>query len=718
MIDKISSAIIRWGFYLLFIVVPLILTPWNYELFEFNKMITVYILTIVITTAWIVKMAHNREIRIAKTPLDIPIIFFFASQLISSAFSIDPHVSWFGYYSRFNGGMWSVISYILLYYAFVSNFPKEKIQTLLKIILSTGAVVAFYGLLERMGIDKHLWVQDVQSRVFSTLGQPNWLAAYLVALLPLSMAKSLKSQAPNPKSQNTSYWSLGFVFWVLISLLFFFVLLSTRSRSGLLGFAVADALFWLLISIKHKPFTFSLRPFTFIHLAFALILFFNGSYVESIDKYFSFQSVKKLITTPSESTETQPAAPQPSGTLLEYGGTASSKIRQYVWTAAIDAWMNSPKNMAVGTGTETFAWTFFKYRPVEHNMVSEWDFLYNKAHNEYLNYLATTGIFGLGSYIIFICSFLFFSFKSIIYTRHPELVSGSRLNEMLKQVQHDNTEILSYALIAGWASILVTNFFGFSVVIIQVLFFLIPAILTVSYDPEIKSIPITGRISRIVLPFSLLLTLYLTVATLLYWYADTLYAKGYRANRQGAILAARQYLEHAITLRGSEPNYYDELANALSVIAVSDVSEGKTEEGANLARSAVEKNELSLAISPSNVNYWKTRTKIFYSLAEYNPEYLIYALEALRQAIDLSPNDPKILYNMAILYGRQNDTDTMIEYMEKAKSIKPNYRDAYVGLSVVYQDLGEIDKAKRELETYLSAVDPGDQDIQNRLEAL
>ena len=33
----IYNAIIKFSFYLLFILVPLILTPWNYELFEFKS---------------------------------------------------------------------------------------------------------------------------------------------------------------------------------------------------------------------------------------------------------------------------------------------------------------------------------------------------------------------------------------------------------------------------------------------------------------------------------------------------------------------------------------------------------------------------------------------------------------------------------------------------------------------------------------------------------
>ena len=57
------------------------------------------------------------------------------------------------------------------------------------------------------------------------------------------------------------------------------------------------------------------------------------------------------------------------------------------------------KAYLIGTGTETFAFAFYRYRPAGHNLTAN-GILYNKAHNEYLNYLATTGLFGLASYLL------------------------------------------------------------------------------------------------------------------------------------------------------------------------------------------------------------------------------------------------------------------------------------------------------------------------------
>jgi putative inorganic carbon (hco3(-)) transporter len=72
------------------------------------------------------------------------------------------------------------------------------------------------------------------------------------------------------------------------------------------------------------------------------------------------------------------------------------------------AWELTKKYPLFGSGVETFAYSYYNVRPVEHNLVTEWDFLYNKAHNEFLNYAATTGFVGSR------CLFIFSRFISLV----------------------------------------------------------------------------------------------------------------------------------------------------------------------------------------------------------------------------------------------------------------------------------------------------------------
>src|SRR5260221_3926443 len=93
---------ISFLFYALFFVVPFAFAGDTSELFEFNKMWLTYILTIGIFVIWVCKMILQRRIVIQRTPLDIFMGLFLLSQIISSIFSLDSYVSFWGYYSRFN----------------------------------------------------------------------------------------------------------------------------------------------------------------------------------------------------------------------------------------------------------------------------------------------------------------------------------------------------------------------------------------------------------------------------------------------------------------------------------------------------------------------------------------------------------------------------------------------------------------------------------------
>ncbi|PJE70140.1 hypothetical protein COU97_01330, partial [Candidatus Shapirobacteria bacterium CG10_big_fil_rev_8_21_14_0_10_48_15] len=215
---------------MLFFLTPLVMAPWTYELFEFNKIMLTFFLAAVIMAAWLVKMILAKKFIFRHTFWDWPLVIFLATQFLSFLVSIDQGTSWWGYYGRFNGGLLSLIVYAFLYWAWVSNLSLHSRRYVLHSLLAGATVAAGYGIAQHYGIDDQLWVQDVKNRVFSTLGQPNWLAAYLTAILPLAWFFTIsKSKSPLP---------------YFLSLIFTLCLLFTKSRSGLIGFGTAFAIFW------------------------------------------------------------------------------------------------------------------------------------------------------------------------------------------------------------------------------------------------------------------------------------------------------------------------------------------------------------------------------------------------------------------------------------------------------------------------------------------
>ena len=124
---------------------------------------------------------------------------------------------------------------------------------------------------------------------------------------------------------------------------------------------------------------------------------------------------------------------------------------------------------------------------------------------------------------------------------------------------------------------------------------------------------------------------------------------------------------------------------------------------------------MARSISPNNVNFWKSRTKIYYSFSSFDPVFNKAAIESLGKALTLSPNDPKIMYNLAILYGRGNDNTKAIDLLKNAIVAKPNYRDAYWALAIFYGEVKQPELAKTILTQYINRVDPTDKEFLEKL---
>ena len=74
----VADCFLKAGFNVLFFLTPLILIPLNYELFEFNKMIFVYLVTIIIVATWLVKMILARKLIFRRSFWNLPLLVFLA----------------------------------------------------------------------------------------------------------------------------------------------------------------------------------------------------------------------------------------------------------------------------------------------------------------------------------------------------------------------------------------------------------------------------------------------------------------------------------------------------------------------------------------------------------------------------------------------------------------------------------------------------------------
>ncbi|MCX6703921.1 MAG: O-antigen ligase family protein [Candidatus Woesebacteria bacterium] len=681
---KIFQKIIFWLFGILLFLVPLILWPFTSEVFEFNKMVLVYLMTVLITGTWVINMIVEKKFIFRRTILDIPLLVFLGSQLFSTLLSIDPGTSWFGYYSRFNGGMFSIISYCLLYWGFVTYFDAKRAIKLIYVTLVSATIVSAYGVMEHFGIDKKIWVQDVQSRIFSTLGQPNWLASWLIGLIPIVWAFMLNTKQ-NLKSKS---------FWVYFSLsvLLFWTLIFTKSRSGIVGFGVMYLVFWIGYFWTNKSeLKKYLIPFIIISSSLFIICLISGThFTPSIGKIFS------------KSTSTQAPVVPSGGTALETGGTESSAIRKIVWKGAVQVWLHYP---IFGTGVETFAYSYYLYRPAEHNSTSEWDFIYNKAHNEYLNFAANSGTVGILAYLGLIGFSIFLILK--LKNQNPEF---------------NNIPNLKFALLAGYASLLFTNFFGFSVVPTQLEFFLFPAIaLAFTKNEEVKAKRENLSVSntpKAAVGTVLLFASYLIFLTCRYWYADYLYASGKGYNSINKPDIATKYLVRAINLEPNQPLYHSEVSSSYARIAVAFNQQKQVDQVTQFSNLAIAEINKAVDLSPANINLKRTRFGVFIMLSAIDPKFFIDARDTLITATAQAPTDAKLYYNLGLVYARIGQPDQASETLKKTIDLKPDYREARLAYAYLLIDKKQYAEARTQLEYILTNIDPTSSLAKQALESI
>lgn len=637
-------SIIHFFYLCLFFFTPLIFTSLTSELFEVPKMYFVYFITLFILFFHLLNWLRGKVSLFSKNKLNIPLLIFFSTQLISTFFSVDVHTSIFGYYSRLNGGLLSLISYSLLAIILPLYLKKDFSQKIINTSLLAGLFVSSWGILEHFGIDKNTWVQDVQSRVFSTLGQPNWLAAYLCILLPFSLDKFLKSKI----------YSLKSLFFLLLVSNFYFCLLFTKSKSGIIAAVISIGIYFIFKLIQKTNFI------TFIPL---ILIFLSTSLIIS-------NPIKDFIfpQKPLESTNQ-------TNTL---NITPSEDIRKIVWQGSLDLWKRFP---LFGTGPETFAYSYYWTRPVAHNLTSEWDFLYNKAHNEYLNYLATTGTFGFVAYVFFIAALIIILSKKIFF--HP----------LLKEERGVD---FNTAIFAAFLSILITNFAGFSVVSTSLFFFLLP-FFTLENNPQ-NSSP-TPQNKYIILPL-IALSLFLITKLMSLFIADIAYNKANILVEHQQFSSAQDNINFAIYLNPAEALYQSSAA----IIATK----------LNNPELALSRSNLAMTLSPASTNLWKERAQIFSELSLQDSKYFVYAIDALEKCSRLAPTDAKVFYLLGKFYEAASQKDFAIKNYQQALNLKANYDHAAFSLGEIYFNDKKYSEAKKYFETTLQYA-PTNTDAQNYL---
>jgi putative inorganic carbon (HCO3(-)) transporter len=329
---------------------------------------------------WLLIFLTEKKIIIRKTALDFPVIGFLLASILATIITKNRTVSIFGVYEDFEGII-TIINYVLFFYL-ATNFikTKEDVFKYVYVILGATFIISLYGMAQNLGWDFVRWNPETYSpeRFFSTLGNPNFLAAYLVETIPIIFILFfITDKTP------------GKLFVLIVLILSIVILFLTKSRAGFLSFLVT-VLFILIYTFldarkkENELFSKNKIWFMFFGLTIILTLFLpivREAFQTLWERSRSLFSFKGIILTP----------------------------RIYIWKSALMMFKDNP---ILGTGLDTFQVIFPYYRfPIYWQL--EWNGTPEKTHNVFLQVLSTEGIIGFGFYFLLFITFLKKSFNLI-----------------------------------------------------------------------------------------------------------------------------------------------------------------------------------------------------------------------------------------------------------------------------------------------------------------
>lgn len=394
--------------------------------------------------------------RLASRYLLVPALFIISLSLVALS-SSNLTLSFWGSYAR-QEGLVNYFFYIAWLVLMIFNilslnncfFKKEEpvnlkaridrnIKRLIITILASSGLVSLYGILQFWGIDFLTWPEPpfITKRTFSSFGQPNFLASWLLLTTPLSFYLVIK---------NKGLWQKFLP--ALILALQLVCLLFTASRAAWVALFLSIAIFvltylWQKLKLsKGRKIIFSILALLVLFLA---ALGVNNLSDNRLSGMFKFQS-------------------------------GSVAIRLRFWQISLPAIFEHP---VLGHGIENYSQVFLQaYQPhwgADGNVNAYTD----RAHNLLLDILLAGGLLGLIAWLIL------FYFLWRLVKNNIKIGDNVLLNKSL-----------AFALLSYLLSLL----FGFSFVSGNVYFFLFLAVLIVlniSYNQTESGHPLWPAFFRI-----------------------------------------------------------------------------------------------------------------------------------------------------------------------------------------------------------------------------
>jgi len=640
-IQKYTGKLLELSILCALFIVPLSFwLPLN-ESFELPKSVNFYCFIALALSLWLSKAAMEGSILLRVSNFSIPaagiVLVSFLSMLKGAAINPDAFPMHWQFFKL-------ILASALLYVLIINVFNRDGIFKLLFFILASHFIVVTYGVLQYFGIDFIKWVSFGDGRVYSTLGNPDYMAAQFSILIPVMIVLIL---SPIRRLYR-------FTISVFLMLMFLLIIVS-HGRGAWLGFLGSLLYMLIMVWIMYgKEFFVKYKTFFISIIAFVIFL----------GIIFSFRNpINKNAVTITDRLK--------SG--LDFTND-SVAVRLFYWESAVQMAYHNP---LLGAGIGGFSLNTAYY---QRKVFDRWEKVTPKmaakvephvelyTHNDYLQTLAETGFLGLGVFL-----WLFFTALVKPFSR---LIRED--NQVFKNILLGITgSIIAYLINA------LLNF-PWRVMPTLVLLWSIFALLSM-LEPKKTfkfALPKTG----FALPVLLALAAFFSSAQLTSMIANSCIKEGQAAFAKGRYLDARDIFDRGLksNTRGTDiielVLYAGNAYNALG-----DVNK------------SIEYYNRGLKMFPHFIESHYNVANVYMNNKMYDK-----AIEEYNKVLALNPKFSAAYNNMANIFFNTNRLPEARDMYLKAVAARPESVEARYNLGATYFRMGKYADAYRELNTVLT----------------
>lgn len=572
---------------------------------------------------WVSLITVNKKYRPDNSAIAISILTFTFIVGIADIFGVNPYKSFWSNYERMEG--YITILHLTLYFMIIRSVLQTRKDWLLffNTILAVSLLVCLFSLsLPTATKGTRFWM-EYDTRIYGTIGNPTFLAAYLLLTIFIGFITFLNT--------NKKYLKTYYIILILFNAV---VIYRTATRGALLsGFIglIIMSVFYISTTVKRQKWRSTNTAITG-----AIIICLVAVSFTTITYHKSFKRDVTLSRLASMSSD------------------SSVKARLDSWKMA---WNGIKEKPLLGWGQENFIGVY-TVNPILFNGEQIWT---DRAHNIVIEWLVNAGILGLLSYIAVL--------GSVVYSIRKKYI-GKLLSK--KETVTIITAIFVYFL---------QNLFTFDTINTYFIFFALMAYIDVVGNEKDNACSISGAAidARKTMMKSLGLTL---LASLIF--IVIFYFANYRPVEESR--QAFQ-ISKSVSDNGSFVNLLEDFNHTLSLNTFGDNDVKATmefisnyiityelfsAEGApEFLKDTVSKMESGVLENYYNLEYLTSVITLNDRIAFYEPAFIPKSEELIKVCMKINPRYEWLNYALADIYKLKKESIRMFETVKNMAALDP-----------------------------------------------